>query len=220
MLARTAAVLGILALVLGAVAASAASGSPVYRSTSTATVGAGSIVIAATEDYGYQPANLQQVPTDANISVRFTDQSALQHSFTITSREGYVIPTGYTDEQLSQFLSTYPPMFSLLVNGSGEVATGNFTSPATPGWYEFVCDVSGHFQNGMYGFVAFGENLPPNLTKTPRTGLGLSSITPLDGVAIAVIFLAFLASLVLWRRRPPKPDKVAVRPRNDTGTPR
>jgi len=216
MLARTVAVLGVILLLLGSILAvptTAASGS---RSSSPAVSGSGSIVIAATEDYGYQPANLEQVPTGANISVTFTDQSALQHSFTISSREGFVIPSGYSDEQLTQFLAAYPPMFSLLVNGSGEVATGNFTSPTVPGWYEFVCDVSGHFQNGMYGFIAFGENLPSNLTKTPRTGLGLSHLTPLDGAAIAVIFVAFLLSLVLWRRRPPR-SSVANQPRRDTG---
>jgi len=218
MLERAAVVLGVLALLVGVAVATPSTGASSPHASLPAASGTGSIVLAATEDYGYQPADLEQVPTASNISVTFTDQSALQHSFTISSREGYVIPTGYSDAQLAQFLATYPPMFSLLVNGSGEVATGNFTSPATPGWYEFVCDVSGHFQNGMYGFIAFGENLPSNLTRTPRTGLGLSNLSPLDGVAIVVVIVALLLSVVLWRRRPPnsatpsRPERGPERP--------
>jgi plastocyanin len=178
----------------------------------------GSIVVAATGDYGYQPDSFDQVPVDANISVTFSDDSPLQHSFTISSREGFVIPTGDTPTQLAQFLASYPPFLSLLVNGSGDVATGNFTSPATPGWYEFVCNVSGHFQSGMYGFIAFGESLPPNLTRVARVGLGLGNLGPWDAAAIAAIFGAFVLALVLWHRRrstpraPPGPPRVPGTP--------
>jgi plastocyanin len=166
-----------------------------------------SLHVAATGDYGYQPETFEQVPTDANITVTFTDDSPLQHSFTISSREGFEIPTGYNTTQLTQFLVSYPPLFSLLVNGSGDVATGNFTSPATPGWYEIVCTVSGHFQLGMYSFIAFGENLPSNLTRVPRVGLGFANLSPLDAAVLAGTFGAFVLGLVLWyrHRSTPKP---------------
>lgn len=169
---------------------------------------AGAIVVAATVDYGYQPDAFEQVPTDANVSVQFTDDSPLEHSFTISSREGFVIPTGDTPIELEQFLESYPPLLSLTVTGSGDVAIGNFTSPALPGWYEFVCNVSGHFQNGMYGFVAFGEDLPTNLTRTVREGIVLGHLGLGDAVAITGIFAALLLGLFLWRRRrstPPRP---------------
>jgi plastocyanin len=161
----------------------------------------GSITVAAVKDYGYQPDTFQQEPTNATITVTFTDDDVLQHSFTISSREGFVIPTTYTPTQLTQLFTTYPALFSALVNGSGDQTVGTFHSPSTPGWYEFVCNVSGHFENGMYGFVAFGEDLPSNLTSTPRVGLGGTNITPLDAAVIAAIFLVLVLGLVVWYRR-------------------
>jgi plastocyanin len=170
----------------------------------------GSITVAATSDYGYQPDSFEQVPLAANITVTFTDDDVLQHTFTLSSREGFVIPTSDTPSQLTEFLSTYPPRYSGIVNASGDVSVGNFTSPGTPGWYEFVCNVSGHFQSGMYGFIAFGENLPPNLTRTPRVGLGLGSLTPLDLAGLGAFALALVLGLVLWyryRMAPPRPGR-------------
>jgi plastocyanin len=219
MLGRSLAALAVLVLVVGGTVSVPSAGALGRAASSSVAATSGSIVLAATEDYGYQPDTFQQIPTDANITVTFTDQSVLQHSFTITSREGFVIPIGYTPSQLTAFLAAYPPLFSLLVNGSGEVATGHFTSPATPGWYEFVCNVSGHFENGMYGFLAFGENLPSNLTRSPRTGLGLSNLSPLDGAAIAGLFAAFLLAVALWWRHRSRPRE-RPEPHRDPHAPR
>lgn len=136
------------------------------RATSSAHFGAtGSITVAAVPDYNYQPETFGEVPTNADITVAFTDDDVLQHSFTISSREGFVIPTSYTPAQLDQLFVTYPPLYSATVNSQGDQSMGVFLSPVSPGWYEFVSNVSGQFQNGMYGFIAFGENLPSNLTR-------------------------------------------------------
>ena len=176
----------------------------------------GTIVVAAVADYGYQPDLIQNVPVNANITVTFTDDDVLQHTFTISSREGFVIPAGDSDAQLTQFFVSYPAQFSATVNGSGEQSIKNFTSPATPGWYEFVCTISGHFQNGMYGFIAFGEDLPSNLTSPGRVGLG-ESLTLADDVGIGVVALAAVLGLALWWRRrshPPSADEPSDRSRS------
>ena len=93
----------------------------------------GSISVTATGDYGYQPDTFQQVPTNATLTVTFTDGSELQHSFTISSREGFVIPSTYTPTQLNQLLTTYPPLYSSFVNVSGDQSKGTFHSPTAPG---------------------------------------------------------------------------------------
>ncbi|HKN06760.1 MAG TPA: sulfocyanin-like copper-binding protein, partial [Thermoplasmata archaeon] len=160
----------------------------------------GSITVAATKDYGYQPGTFQQVPTNATIAVTFTDDDVLQHSFVISSREGFVIPTGYTDTQLAQLFATYPALYYSIVNAQGDQAVGSFHSPATPGWYEFVCNVTGHFQNGMYGFIAFGENLPSNLTPPSRVGIGGVNLSPLDEAAIGALVIGVVLGVLLWRR--------------------
>jgi plastocyanin len=159
-----------------------------------------SITVAAVADYGYQPDRIQQVATNATITVTFTDESNLPHTFTIIGKEGWVIPSTYSSVQIDNlgYGSTPPALFNANVTGSGDQVTGTFQSPG-PGWYEFVCTVSGHFQNGMYGFVAFGENLPSNLTAPSRVGVG--GISPLDAALIGVLFLAFVLGFVVWRRR-------------------
>ncbi|MGA8604092.1 MAG: sulfocyanin-like copper-binding protein [Thermoplasmata archaeon] len=186
-------------LVLGTVVipSSTASG---HTGASGSAAATGSIQVAATKDYGYQPGTFQQVPTNATITVTFTDDDVLQHSFVIASREGFVIPTGDTDTQLAQFFATYPALYYSVVNALGDQAVGTFHSPSAPGWYEFVCNVSGHFENGMYGFVAFGENLPSNLTPPSRVGVGGSNLSPLDEAAIAGFVVALALVIVVWRR--------------------
>jgi plastocyanin len=173
----------------------------------------GWINVTSTHDYEYQPASFENVPTNAIITVMFVDADALPHSFTIDSREGFVIPTSYSDSQLTRFLSEYPPLYSSLVNSGGQ-QSGTFQSPATPGWYEFVCNVSGHFQSGMYGFIAFGENLPSNLTIPNRVGVGGTSLTAIEAGGVGVGVLLVLVGILVWRRRrapyvplPPSPPK-------------
>ena len=78
---------------------------------STTPVVTGSITVEATNDYGYQPDSFQQIPTNATITVTFTDADTLAHSFTISSREGFVIPTSTKNAQLVQLFTEYPRSF-------------------------------------------------------------------------------------------------------------
>jgi plastocyanin len=188
-----------------------ASGHPIAAGADGAT---GSVALAATKDYGYQPGTFQQVPTNATITVTFTDDDVLQHSFVISSREGFVIPTGYTDTQLAQLFATYPALYYAVVNGQGDQSVGTFHSPAAPGWYEFVCNVTGHFENGMYGFIAFGENLPSNLTPPSRVGVGGVTLSPLDEAAIGALIVAFAVVVVLWQRHRSRSKSLAEPPRS------
>lgn len=163
-----------------------------------------SISVAATGDYGYQPDTIEMVPTNTTITVTFTDDSVLAHTFTIIGREGWVVPSSYTYTQIDNLAYGHSPsaLFNVNVSGSGDQNISSFTSPG-PGWYEFLCAVSGHFQNGMYGFIAFGENLPSNLTPpSSRTGLGGSlSFSAIDAAVIAVVVLMLLVGYLVWRRR-------------------
>jgi len=168
---------------------------------STTPTATGSVSVEATADYQYQPDTFEQVPINATITVTFTDADVLAHSFTISTREGFVIPTSYTNAKLEQLFTTYPARYSSFVNGSGDQSVGSFHSPPAPGWYEFVCNVSGHFQDGMYGFIAFGENLPSNLTAPSRVGIGGTSVTPLDAVLIGGTVVVLVLGIAYWRRR-------------------
>jgi len=163
----------------------------------------GWINISAVGTYGYSPPNLQQVPTNATITVTFTDQSNMAHTFTIIGKEGWVVPTDYRADQINALAYGHSPpaLDNANVSGPGDVNVTTFESPG-PGWYEFICTVSGHFQSGMYGFVAFGMNLPSNISSTNRTALsGSLSFSPLDAALIGIVVVIGASLLVVWRRR-------------------
>ncbi len=169
---------------------------------STPTAATGSIDIVTSAPYRFVPDTLEQIPTGANITVTLTNADNLPHSFTISSREGFEIPTSDTPTQLDQLFVTYPAIYSALVSSSGSQSVGTFVSPSAPGRYEFICNVSGHFQNGMYGFIAFGESLPSNLTPPTRVGLGGGSFSAVEiASAGAVVLLVAIVGAVWYRRR-------------------
>ena len=163
---------------------------------------AGWINVSATGSYGYTPDDIQQVPTNAQITVKFTDASDMAHSFTIIGREGWVVPSDYSPAQIDQLAygGSPPSLVNVNVSGPGNVSSAQFQSPG-PGWYEFICTVSGHFQLGMFGYVAFGMNLPSNLTPSNRTGVGGGlTFSVLDAVIIAVVIVAAVVGFVLLNR--------------------
>jgi plastocyanin len=163
----------------------------------------GWINISATGSYGYTPPYVEQVPTNATITVTFTDRSDMAHTFTIIGREGWVVPTSYSPAQIDALAYGHSPpaLENANVSGPGDVNVTTFDSPG-PGWYEFVCTVSGHFQLGMYGFVAFGMNLPSNLTGANRTGLGGNlTFNAEDAVIVAVLVVACVAGYFYLNRR-------------------
>jgi uncharacterized cupredoxin-like copper-binding protein len=173
----------------------------------------GSIVVAATADFGYEPDTFEMVPTNATITVVFTDNDPanMAHTFNLSSREGFVIPNSDSAAQLNALFAAYPAQVAITVSFLGDQQTRTFHSPAAPGWYEFVCNVSGHFQDGMYGFVAFGENLPPNVTGLTRVGVGGTAFSPFEAVSIGALALVLVLGLALWwrSRRPRSPPPVS-----------
>ena len=193
------------AVLFAGVALVAATGQPFPRTAlgvaSQPAGGSASISIAAVSNFGYQPDTIGNVPLNATITVTFTDDDVLPHTFNISSREGFQIPNDYTAAQLNQLFDQYHALYAAEVDYGGDVSVGSFTSPSAPGWYEFICNQSGHFTEGMYGFIAFGEPVPSNLTEhghgseVPTTGSAL--VAALGGAVIVAVLLG----VVLWRRR-------------------
>ncbi len=203
------------AVVVVTLAATSASGQPLPRAAETfgyqPASGSAAISIVAVSNFGYQPDTIGNVPLDATITVTFTDDDVLPHTFNISSREGFEIPTNYTAAQLNKLFSEYPALYAASVSYEGDSSIGNFTSPSAPGWYEFVCNESGHFAEGMYGFIAFGESVPSNLTLPHRGSEIPTTGSPLIAVVGGVVIVAVLAAVLIWRRRrsahraPPEP---------------
>ena len=136
------------------------------------------------------------VPTNSTINVTVTDADTLAHTFSIINWEGVQLPPS---ANIPTVVSAHGTLFAANVSGAGDRATGSFTSPG-PGWYEFVCQEPGHYAAGMYGFIAFGINLPPNVTvTTASTGPG-AAVFIIVGTIAALVVIAIVLGFVVGRR--------------------
>jgi plastocyanin len=204
---RIAVALALAVVLVGGASIALAVTAPARAASSVASGASGSLSVTAIAGFAFTPNAVQNLPTGANISVTFTDNDAVDHTFTIIGKQGWVIPSSYSASQIDSlaFGSTpsalLKPLNASSVGTSGDQVTGSFTSPTTPGWYEFVCTEPGHFQNGMYGFVAFGENLPGNLTvAAPNTDPG-PAVFIIVGTIVALVVIALVLGFVIGRRR-------------------
>jgi len=192
---RAFAALAVLVLLLVGLAIGAATqnASAVLVRTNTSST----LQVTTSAPYMFSPNAIQQVPTNTTINVTVTDADALPHTFSILNLEGVQLPAS---ADIAQLFAQHGALFTKNVTGSGGQAFGSFTSPG-PGWYEFVCLESGHFQEGMYGFITFGMNLPSNLTvSTAATGPG-AAVFIIIGTIVSLVVIAIVLGFVVGQRR-------------------
>lgn len=184
-------------LLLGGVAAAGAANGEVRVAGAVAAGSTSLSVTALSSGFAFDPDAIGNVPANSTIYVNFTDAGAIPHTFSILRLEGTVLPAS---SDIPALFAQYGAFVSLNVSGAGDTAFGSFTSPPT-GWYEFVCQEAGHFQQGMYGFIAFGEAIPANLTvSAPNTGPGIA-IFIISGTIVALVVIALVLGFVIGRRR-------------------
>ncbi len=191
---------------------------PVSSSNDPAMAGGGSAVtasgstslsISVSNAFAFSPSAVGNLAPNSTISVTLTTLGSLAHTFTLVnaSNEGYNLaslaggnPAAVTAGQLNSFFAKYPPLVNvpfLTTLGSKEI---NFTSPAK-GWYEFICTEPGHYQSGMFGFLAFGMDVPSNLSgATVNTGPGLP-VFIITGTIVSLVVIAVVLAFVVGRRR-------------------
>jgi plastocyanin len=156
----------------------------------------GNLAVTAAAPYKFVSDTYEQLPTNSTINVTFTDADTLAHTFSILDRQGWQIPAS---ADLSALFSTYGSLVEINASGPGTL-TRNFTSPG-PGWYEFVCLEPGHFQSGMYGFIAFGMNLPSNLTVSAASTAPGAAVFIIIGTIASLVVIALVLGFVVGRRR-------------------
>jgi uncharacterized cupredoxin-like copper-binding protein len=165
--------------------------SPVRPSTTSS-----SVAVTTAAPYSFVPNAFQQIATNSTINVTVTDADTLAHTFSILKLQGTVLPTS---ADIPALFAKYGDLISLNVTGSGDVVSGSFTSPG-PGWYEFVCQEPGHFQSGMYGFIAFGMNLPTNVSVvSTNTGPG-AAVFIIVGTIVSLVVIAIVLGFVVGKR--------------------
>jgi len=200
-LARSVTAFVVVVLVVVGGAAVLAVTAPARAASAVTDASSGKFSVSAVTGFTFTPDTIQQLPTGANISVTFTDGDTIPHTFSILDRQGVVIPPTTESGALANLFTMYGALFTHNLTSQGQQFTGNFTSPSTPGWYEFVCLEPGHFESGMYGFIAFGMNLPGNVTvSAPDTNPGLP-VFIIVGVIVGLVVIAIVLGFVVGRRR-------------------
>jgi uncharacterized cupredoxin-like copper-binding protein len=160
-------------------------------------------------NYAFMPDLINNLSLSTSIQFNFTDAATggVAHTFTILGREGVPLPYGSAAMNVAPsavnaaaYNRTYPNLVNINASTTGTFSV-TITTPATPGWYQFVCTEPGHYESSMYGFISFGEDLPANVSVTsPSTGPG-TAVFIIVGTIVTLTVLAIVLGFVIGRRR-------------------
>lgn len=152
----------------------------------------------------------ENVSTGTNITINFFngDTTGATHTFTILDRANYQVPTGSPTSTLFSLIkaaannTTNGTLANVSTAAEGNTKVATFAAPAAAGYYEFFCVIPGHFADGMFGFIVFGEYIDPSFfdlgSSTPGPGLAVFIIV---GTIVSLTVLAIVLGFVVGRRR-------------------
>jgi uncharacterized cupredoxin-like copper-binding protein len=112
-----------------------------------------------TDGYMFVPDVLAASPASYPVvlDVLVTNTGQLGHTFTVSPLSNFTLsPANFTDT----FATNAPLVNAPVPGGPGMTVWANFTIKA-PGVYQYICTVTGHFANGMTGFLYVGVAVPP-----------------------------------------------------------
>ena len=198
----------VLAIVLGLLVAgvsgnaitkvAAASGSIIDTSSS--------VTVTATNSFSFTPNRIGDLPTSTTITVDFVngDTNGGIHTFTILGCEGRTIPTtGPNAYDISEFINgskcALAPLKNIAPPAYGS-HTATFSAPTSAGWYEFICTTAGHLSLGMLGYIAFGEDVPANLTPPGGSPGAGTAVFIIVGTIVTLTVIAIVLGFVVGRR--------------------
>jgi len=140
-----------------------------------------------------------ELAPNSTITVSFYDASSTPHTFTLSSVQGVAIDQGTYGDDVNEYFAQHPFYASVGLSGMGN-ATLTFHSPPV-GWYEFVCNVSGHFALGMYNALGFGVPAPANLTGGGTTVSVGWPVYVIAGTIVGLVILALVLGFVSGQRK-------------------
>jgi len=158
-----------------------------------------------TDSLSFSPDELAASPAHFPIviAVLVTNQGSLGHTFTLAPQSNVtLLPTNYTD-----YFGAHTPLANVNVpSNPGGTVWANFTI-SQPGVYQYICEVSGHFASGMFGFLYVGVPVPapPPAPSTAIVDGGLlAGSAILLGVGVVFASVTALAGRFPPSRSPPE----------------
>jgi len=105
----------------------------------------------------------------------------------------------------TQYFQANPPLVSVTIpSGAGQAVWANFTVPG-PGIYQYICEVPGHFANGMTGDLYVGI-APPPAPPAPSTAVIQGWILVGSGVLLGIGITLAAMTAYMGRFPPPKEE--------------
>ncbi|HZY70376.1 MAG TPA: hypothetical protein VFF67_05285 [Thermoplasmata archaeon] len=152
-----------------------------------------------TSSFSFTPDAIGSMPTHFPVaySVLVTNLGALPHTFTVESQPNVTLQPS----TFPQTFATNPPAANVNIPSSaGGAVWANFTI-TKPGIYEFICEVQGHFAQGMFGYLYAGVPIP--VTSTPSTAI-VQPVLLAGGGAILGLGIVLVVAATLSGRLPPR----------------
>jgi plastocyanin len=155
-----------------------------------------------TDSYAFIPNVLAANDTHYpfNLDVLVTNTGDFSHTFTLASQSNVTLsPANFSD-----YFQQHAPLVNVQVPaGAGSTVWANFTVPG-PGVYQYICEITGHFSNGMTGFLYVGVPVPPQ-PGPPSTAVVESWVLVGSAALLGVGVFAAIVSAYLGRfPEPPK----------------
>jgi uncharacterized cupredoxin-like copper-binding protein len=187
-------------VLLGLLSGGAAAHPPVAASAHPSVV-VDNISVRTTSSFRFVPNQVTVTP-GATVHLVVTQAANFAHSFVLSRVANFTIPGSDPAAQLSAFFNAHSPLVNLSIPGTVEAqGVQDFTAPAA-GTYEFVYLVSGHFQGGMFGFLA--PTTIPGGASSSSSGFPISPLVLGAVVGVVVVVVAVLVARRRSRGTPPQ----------------
>lgn len=158
--------------------------------------------VATNDQLRFVPDALEVNATSfpVTIDVQVTNQGSNAHTFTVEGQSNNTLLPG----NFSAYFTAHPPLANVALGSAGAVVWANFTI-LKPGVFEYICEVPGHFVNGMFGFLYVGV-APPEAAAGPSTAIVQEGVLIGAGSLLGVGALFALAATLSGRfPRAPRP---------------
>ena len=201
---------GIFAVLLGAFLVGSAAGAiaGAARASGSSHPGATeSITVSVGNDFAFSISADEVTPGDT-VTITLVDLGTVAHSFTLSPIPNFVFNSSDSTAHLNAFFAAHPPLVSLMVNGTvNERHSQTFIAPAY-GEYEYICNQSGHFQEGMWGQLGSGEHGSGGAQATGPGWQVFAIGGGIAGLVVVTIVLAFVIGQRPGRRHEMAPERL------------
>jgi plastocyanin len=157
--------------------------------------GSETVLITVSTAFQFSPSSFVVTPGDS-VTLTVEQLDNVEHTFTLSAVANFSFNQNVnTTADLQNFFAAHPPLAYFQINSTpGEKQSTTFTAPPL-GVYEYVCEIAGHFQAGMFGFMGSGVSVGTTTSTSVPTALYY-----ITGGIAGLVVLAVVLGFVVGKR--------------------